>query len=68
MYVAKVFVSMHEELPEGAKVFGTHLEEYPRSTMLKWLRVKLKNGVNRDVLVTKVRKIDGNKLRKDKNV
>ena len=57
-YEGIVKISMHEELPKGSRVIGDKIMGEPLVGELSWLRVKLSNGVNRDVLVNFIRKID----------
>lgn len=59
-YEGIVKVSMHREFPKGRRVIGDRIEKEPLIIgELSWLRVRLSNGVNRDVLVTDVREING---------
>jgi len=53
-----IYTSMHSELVKGSEVHGKLLNKYTFGifTGLYWMRVKLSNGVNRDILVKPIEK------------
>ncbi len=55
-YKGIVHISLHPEYPPYSKVRSTKVEDSEFSG-IKWMTVKLSNGVNRDVLAKEVRKL-----------
>jgi hypothetical protein len=56
-YIGTVHTSAHEELRTNSLVKGKRPEQYDGNPGLKWLLVKLTNGVSRRILVKSLRKI-----------